>query len=66
VERLDVEDRGGEDQILAVSSGYVRACEGASLQSGTACIPVPLRLCIDTKTLKEAVLVGIFQRTILQ
>jgi hypothetical protein len=37
---------------------YVRACEAASVQSGTTCTAVPLRLCIGTKALKAAVLVG--------
>jgi hypothetical protein len=45
---------------------YVRACEAASVQSGTTCTAVPLRLCIGTMALKAAVLVGTFQRTILQ
>jgi hypothetical protein len=45
---------------------YVRACEAGSVQSGTTCTAVPLRLCIGTKALKAAVLVGTFQRTILQ
>jgi hypothetical protein len=44
----------------------VRACEAASVQSGTTCTAVPLRLCIGTKALKAAVLVGTFQHTILQ
>jgi hypothetical protein len=44
----------------------VRACEAASVQSGTTCTAVPLRLCIGTKALQAAVLVGTFQRTILQ
>jgi hypothetical protein len=44
---------------------YLRACEAASVQSGTTCTAVPLRLC-GTKAFKAAVLVGTFQRTILQ
>jgi hypothetical protein len=44
----------------------VRACEAASAQLGTTCTAVPLRLSIGTKELKAVVLVGTFQRTILQ
>jgi hypothetical protein len=44
----------------------VRACEAASVQLGTTCTAVPLRLCIDTKALKAVVVVGTFQGTILQ
>jgi hypothetical protein len=64
VERLDVKVGAREEQILTVDS--VRACEAASVQSGTTCTTVPVRLCIGTKAFKAAVPVGTFQRTILQ
>jgi hypothetical protein len=44
----------------------VKACEAASTQSGVRCTPVPRRLCIGIKALEGALLVGTFQRNLMQ
>jgi hypothetical protein len=45
---------------------YVKACEPASTQSGVRCTPAPLRLCIGIKALEGVLLVGTFQRNLMQ
>jgi hypothetical protein len=45
---------------------YVKACEAASTQSEVRCTPVPLRLYIGIKALEGALLVGTFQRNLMQ
>jgi hypothetical protein len=45
---------------------YVKAFEAASTQSGVRCTLVPLRLCIGIKALEGALLVGTFQRNLMQ